>query len=566
MIYCRQLLIHYCIIAALGTFLANAQEDANIRLEINTLDKINNKYIEEFSFKTEFKNTKALSDYTYNLVATLKEQGFIFAEVHSLEEIKNNVYQANLKLNKRYKGIKIRKNTDSFIFKKTEFPEKEGHLYMSFTEFKEFAKQALEILNKQGRPFDQFKLTNLKEAENGYITAEIEFKQNKKRTIDKIIIKGYEKFPIAFAKYKLGYREGSVFDLEKIRDKNKNFENLAFASSVKDPEVQFTTDSTKIFLYTQRNNANTFDGFIGFNSTEETSLELNGYINLTLINNLHLGESLAIEYKNDGREQQRFNANLNLAYIFNSPVSLEAGLQIFRKDSTFSNSMQFVGLNYQINPLLSIGTEADFTQSSILLNNSLNSTANGSDFTSVFYGAKINYSKQDNITGNFFNEKKITLTASSGKRSSETNDNQLRIKLNSTYDLLLTKKLVLHTKTQIAWLRSSTYYDNELFRFGGINNIRGFEENSIVASTFGSLSTELRYFLSSSLYANSVFDYGYFENERERIGENLFSFGFGLGIETQAGVLRLIFANGTSKTQDFSFENTQVHLSLSSFF
>ena len=55
-------------------------------------------------------------------------------------------------------------------------------------------------------------------------------------------------------------------------------------------------------------------------------------------------------------------------------------------------------------------------------------------------------------------------------------------------------------------IESETYLSNELIRFGGINSIRGFEENSIDASRLGVLASEYRYQLSPNLYIHSIIE------------------------------------------------------------
>ena len=544
-----------------------AQND-KLQLTIQTTEEKQQDVIDAFNFRSSFSNAKNLEDYTNAIVDKLKREGYLFTEIVSFEKSTEKEFILRLDLHNLYKGVKIKMKKDE-MEDNIQLPKKkteDGYLFLSFQEYELYANQLIQKLNEAGKPFDQIKLSNLIEAEDNYIEAELKFISNAKRTIDKIVVRGYERFPKQFIKNRIGIREKQVFSTKKIQQKNRNFENIAFAASIKEPEVQFTQDSTKVFLYVEKSNANVFDGFIGFNSTEETSLELNGYIDLVLVNNLHLGESLNINYKNDGREQQQFNANLVLPYIFKTPVSVEAGLRIFRKDSTFSNTTQNLGLNYQITPSFNIGSEAEFTRSSILLTNNINPVETGSNFNSRFYGIKAGFFKQNRITGKFFNQKQVKLSLLTGTRSAEREDNQFKVNLFSEYSIPIVQSLYLYSSVTGAWLSSSSYIDNELFRFGGMNSIRGFEENSLVASVFGSLRTELRYFLGPNLYANSVLDFGYFENDINQTAQNLYSFGFGLGIETQAGILRLVFANGTSKTQDFSFENTQVHLSLNTFF
>jgi hypothetical protein len=68
-------------------------------------------------------------------------------------------------------------------------------------------------------------------------------------------------------------------------------------------------------------------------------------------------------------------------------------------------------------------------------------------------------------------------------------------------------------KTKGNVLLSDSYFSNELFRFGGINSIRGFEENSIIASYYGLINLEYRYRLNSGIYVHSITDAAYFENK-----------------------------------------------------
>jgi Outer membrane protein len=113
---------------------------------------------------------------------------------------------------------------------------------------------------------------------------------------------------------------------------------------------------------------------------------------------------------------------------------------------------------------------------------------------------------------------------------------------------------------------SDTFITNELFRFGGITSIRGFDENSIDASFFSVLNTEYRYAFNASIYMHSIIDIGYFENQVFLQKEKLYSFGIGLGLQTKAGLFKLNIANGNSNKQDFEFSNTKIHISLTSRF
>ena len=114
-------------------------------------------------------------------------------------------------------------------------------------------------------------------------------------------------------------------------------------------------------------------------------------------------------------------------------------------------------------------------------------------------------------------------------------------------------------------IESETYLLNELIRFGGINSIRGFEENSINASRLGVLASEFRYQLSPTLYIHSIIDAAYFEAP-SLSNQKLYGFGFGFGLLTDAGLLRFNLANGKTERQNFKFSESKVHLSITARF
>jgi hemolysin activation/secretion protein len=114
---------------------------------------------------------------------------------------------------------------------------------------------------------------------------------------------------------------------------------------------------------------------------------------------------------------------------------------------------------------------------------------------------------------------------------------------------------------QLQGIDSDTYLFNELIRFGGINSMRGFEENSINTSGLGILVSEYRYQLSPTLYIHSIIDAGYFEAPGQS-DQKLYGFGFGFGLLTDAGLLKFNLANGQVENQNFRFSDSKIHLSL----
>jgi hemolysin activation/secretion protein len=103
-------------------------------------------------------------------------------------------------------------------------------------------------------------------------------------------------------------------------------------------------------------------------------------------------------------------------------------------------------------------------------------------------------------------------------------------------------------------------------RFGGINSIRGFEENSLTANLFSVINTEFRYKVNNSLYVHSVIDGAYFENDLVDTKGKLFGFGFGFGLLTKSGLFKFNYSNGKTENQTFKLSDSKIHLSLTASF
>jgi hemolysin activation/secretion protein len=102
--------------------------------------------------------------------------------------------------------------------------------------------------------------------------------------------------------------------------------------------------------------------------------------------------------------------------------------------------------------------------------------------------------------------------------------------------------------------------------FGGINSIRGFEENSITTNKLNLINFEYRLKLNNDIYFNSIFDTAHYENKLTNIRDNIYGVGFGLNINTNSGVFRINYANGIRKGQDIDLKLSKIHVSFSNIF
>ncbi|WP_138434833.1 POTRA domain-containing protein [Winogradskyella algicola] len=556
---------HYILLLLLA--LSHQVFSQSLRLNIQGENEIKTKTIDSINYSKTFDNYNGLENELNKLKDKLARSGYIDTTIDSIIRKSDTLFKAFLFLGKKIEQIKIKYdenfNDDFLNFINHKLTEDSFEINIAELE------NSLHTLNskiaEQGDPFSTIQLVNIIKERPDLISAELKIVTNQKRRIDKIVVKGYEKFPKSYIKRFLRLKKGNTFNLNEIKEKVELIEDLRFANIIREPEVLFTKDSTTLYLYIEKTRTNNFDGFLGFGTNENTNkIEFDGYLDLRLINNLNYGETINLFYKSDEIDQQTFRVDTDLPYLFGSPIGLQAGLNIFRKDTTFSNAKQYVKINYQINSQHRIAAGISSTKSTNLLDSD---TTILNDYTTNYYTLGYNFTKPQFYDPLFPINFWLDFSTGFGDRENNLgNQNQTVINIDSYKIFNLNPKNSIYTRINGAILTSDDYLDNELFRFGGINSIRGFEENSLVANLYGVVNTEYRYRLSNSIYVHSVLDAAYFENQITDTKEKLFGFGFGLGLLTNAGLFRLNYSSGKSENRQFRLSDSKVHVSLTATF
>ncbi|MBD0834318.1 hypothetical protein ICJ84_02595 [Aestuariibaculum suncheonense] len=526
--------------------------------ETTTIDSLN--YIKTHpNFLSVKKEIDSLQNQLYKL-------GYIENKYEDILKLNDSTFSTIFNLKTQYKSIYLNyKDTtiDSEILKslsKTITPE---YFKIEFSNI----EQTLNYINtkqvEKGFPFAQLQLSNIRITDKHSLRGRLlSTSENQKREINNIIIKGYDKFPQSYLKYYLKIKAGQTFNLNETKEKTARLNNLRFASESKSPEVLFSKDSTTLYLYLEKTKSNAFDGFLGFGTNEDTNqLQFDGYLNLNLTNNLNYGETLRLLYKSDENEQKTFEVNTSLPYLFKTPIGLDVLLRIFKKDSSFTTVNQSAKLHYQINPKHKIYTGVTFTESNNLLseNTSISLTDYKTNYHNIAYEF-MSYQTEDPL---FPINTKFYLETNFGRREhNNTKTHQSLFNIEAFKILNINFKNSLFFKLTSSILNSDTYLDNELMRFGGINSIRGFEENSIYANLFNVINTEYRYKVSNAIYIHSITDFAYYQNQITNTKEKLYGFGFGFGFLTKAGLLKLNYANGKNENTVFKISNSKIHISL----
>lgn len=558
--------IFCCFVGLLST--CWSLQSQTIELQLEATNDSQNYILKSLNKTPNYKDLKSLFDGLKTLQNELHKQGFIEAYLKEFKQTSPKKYTASFDLKIKYQKIIL--NYQKEIYEALEnldlayMEYKGGKIIIPLEKLENTMENIVRYFVENAYPFTTVQLSNITTSNNSNLQADIVLDVDTKRQLDKVIIKGYSAFPKSYIKHFLKLKNNIPFNLSEIRSKTKRLDQLTFAYESKPSEILFRKDSTSAYLYLEKTKSNNFDGYLGFGSNENNGkLELNGYVNLSLINNLNYGESIKLNYINDENAQKTLNINIQMPYVLNSPLGIDLELNIFKKDSLFSTAQQSIQLFYNLSSMQKISGGIKKIESSNL---SSNTEFNTTDYSTQLFEALYLFEKRQNRDLLFPIKQQLKLIYSNGQRTSNSLKTPQEIILLKAQNIFnINKKNSLFLGFQAEQIRSDNLQFNELRRFGGIQSLRGFEENSLYASSYALLNTEYRFRINNSFYLHTIADIAFMEDNNLE-SKKLYGFGLGFGIRTNAGLFNINYANGSTNQQDFDFAKSKVHISLKTTF
>lgn len=541
----------------------------NFHLKIKGISDGETKTIDSLNYSIKHTNIKSLYNEINTTSEKLSKKGYLDNTILETNKLNDSTYSALFTLKSKIKYIHIYIGINNSFFESIE--TKKDTVILPYEEIENYLNQKIIDAEKKGFALSKIKLENIRR-KNLILFASLNFKSEKKREVNSIILnyinnKDESNFPKGHLKQLNKKYLHKTFNQEITKQLYNEIASYEFVSQTKYPEILFTNDSTKIYVYLEKRKANTFDGYIGFSNDEEKKVNLNGYLDISLSNTLHAGEQFSLYWKSDGNQQKTFNTALEIPYIFKSSLGIKAQLNIFKQDSTFQNTKTTIDLGYYINYNSKIYLGYQATESSDI-QNSNNSII--SDFKNSYITSSYEFKKTDNLNNLIPKKANLNWIIGYGKRNTNNDpetagsSQQFYTNINASYNFELNEKNFININSQNFYLNSKNYISNELFRFGGMNSIRGFLENSLQSNFNSLILTEYRYKFSKNMYINTIADYGLYQDLTNLINPNkikkLIGLGVGSVIETANGLVRINLTNGVSNIQEIQLYNTILNI------
>jgi outer membrane protein assembly factor BamA len=543
--------------------------------------------LKKYSFKSEFKDSLGRKAEINNLIQTLWEDGYISASADSIKRQDPSTINVYLNTGKKYIWVKLKKgNAENALLQEAGYKEKSyTSTPLDYKSIVKLNENILHYCENNGYPFASVKLDSLVFSDSS-LTASLNVVKSKKIEIDSIVMRGKAKLAKVYLYSYLGIKPGDLYDESKISDISKKLKELQFLRETKPLNIIFNETKAKIILYCDKKKNSQFDGVIGIapNSQATGKMMLTGEANLNLVNSFYRGEIIDISWRKLMQATQDLNMSFVYPCLFNTPFGADVSFKLFKDDTLYINVERNIGLRYYFTGNNYIKAFVQDNTSSLISTSQYKyatTLPDYADMSSVLYGLEYKMRKLDYV----FNPRRgfdINIKGSVGskkiKKNSNLNDALYDgIKLNSTqysftgiadYYIPLFSKTTIEIGMNAGLLKNDDMFTNELYKIGGLKTLRGFDEESIYASSYDIATLEYHYLFEQNSYFFVFWNGAYYESRTVNnfVHDTPYGFGAGVSFETKAGIFSLSYALGKQFGNPIYFKSAKIHFGIVNYF
>lgn len=539
------------------------------------------------NYRKSHNNKQSAYQEIENIVLTLQYKGYLLASADTVISDSSTV-SATISENQLYKIAYLKLgNLDPGLASRMGISEK---LYFNKPfRYREVAKSFEKIITyyeNNGYPFVSVSLDSL-ETNNDQLSASLRVEKNRHFKIDSIKTEGSAKVSRHFLYRYLAIKEGMPYNEELLKNISQKIKQLPFVIEKQSQVVKLTDKTNKLYLFLDKREASQFDGIIGLLPDADTRRTvITGDIKLKVVNGIFRnGETFDLEWRRLQTQTQDFKGRAIYPYLFGTPVGIDYSLKIYRKDTTFIDINNDIGLQYYFSGLNNFKIFYKQRNSNLISTSGLDAASvlpEYADIATSSYGAGI-FIEKVNYRFNPRNGVTFALSAQTGNRSIKRNP-----KLNPVaYEGLLLRSTQYQTEGSVAVyiplyrnnvlklgvqgasvFGNSTIFKNELFRIGGLKTLRGFDEESIYASTYIIPTLEYRFLFAKNSNILLFAEGAWYENNSNGnyVTDMPVSVGAGVNFETKAGILSLNYGLGNQFNNGFDVRSGKIHFGLTALF
>ena len=436
----------------------------------------------------------------------------------------------------------------------------------------------------QGFPFATVGLDSIR-LDGAAIAGRVVLKRGRAVVFDSLQIVGNTKTKKRFLTKYLQLFPGQLFSQQRVDAAAQLLRQLPYVKLRAEPEVRFALGRARVYLLLDERPSNQFDAIVGIlpnANARQTGVQFTGDVTINLRNIKGGGKQLGLQWRKTDALSQLLDVQYVHPNFFGTPFEVAASFNLYKQTYDFTTIRPRLQVTY---PTARAGRVSFFAEQrgsfidsvrdkSVLpatLDAQYNSYGIGYDFNSLddlFFPHRGYLISGQGALGT------KTITKSSLLRPELYDGLALRttqysLSLRAERYLPVKRAGVLLLRLRGESLRNPQLLINDLYRLGGLNSLRGFNENQFYTSTYAVATAEFRQFIGPESYAFLFFDQAYLRRDLANATANQpTGLGAGLSFRTAAGLFQFVYSVGQSgyANQSFGLRTSKIHFGLTSRF
>ena len=440
--------------------------------------------------------------------------------------------------------------------------------------FKLFIDKTLKAYANNGYPFAQV-FFDEQEIIEQQIKIQMNISSGKFYRFSDIIVKGDSSISKSTVQNLIGIKINDIYSEDKLSSIDRILQQTNFINVLKKSELLFTEDGVELYVYLENQKMSSMNGAVGLQPNPQTQrIGLTGDVQIKLLNVFKKAELIDVNWRSIEPQTQALQAKLNYPFLFKSPFGIDLKFNLYKRDSTFLDLKSFIGIQYSYKNNVQLKGFYQINSSEIL-----SKTPNSSSLFSYLapiklnsYGLSLQY-KRINYLPNPSKGFSLYIETSIGNRTIKKENSTLEKSYvyKSIFQYVsyipITKRNIIKVGVNFESYTSSTIFQNERYRFGGLNSLRGFNEEELFASTKLISSIEYRFLLDKNSNAFIFYDQGIYEdNSLSYKIDNPFGVGAGISFGSRIGIFSISYALGKQENNPFEFRNGKIHFGYITYF
>lgn len=557
----------------------NVSIGQQIKYHLNLSCTTDKHYFDKYNYEKNFTDSLSVIKELNHVIYFIQQKGYLSASIDCIIFDSTSV-NASIYLGYIYKyGMVNYNNIDESTLRKLKIKtNKLSSRYLDITKLNTINNKLLTYYENNGYPFASIKADTIKFNTD---TININYKLNKNIliTIDSIIINGNVKISNKYICQYLSISSGDLYNEKKLKNIKSLLNELVFIQEDKPYQIIFKKDKVDLMLYLKNKKANQFNGIIGILPNNKTTGKtiVTGDLNLLLLNSFGKGETFWLNWQQLEPISPHLKTKINYPFLFSTQFGVDGNFTLYKKDSAYININTNIGIQYLLMGSSYFKAYYDNKKSSLISTKAIENTTvlpTICDFQTNLFGFSYNFEQFDykynpykgfSFNINFGVGKKIIIKNPKLNPSIYNN-----VKLNTAqYEGLsnimvfvpVTDKTTIKLQNKSGLIDNPNLFENELYRIGGYNTLRGFDEESIYASSYTVFTIEYRFIFERNSCMFIFADGAYYEkNTKTLIHDSPYGVGLGIDFETKAGIFSISYAIGKQFDNPIEIRSAKIHI------